>query len=100
MVVVVVVFPALQGFWGKVRRFILRLRCCCFFLSGDQLAHTTSTLYARIGPQWPSVPRRVVCELVSVKGSHTEREVIALNRRHTCNKGHNCHLACEYTQGT
>ena len=25
-----------------------------FFLSGDQLAHTNSTLYARIGPQWLS----------------------------------------------
>ena len=25
-----------------------------FFLSGDKLAHTSSTLYARIGPQWLS----------------------------------------------
>ena len=30
-----------------------------FFLSGDKLAYTNSTLYAKINPQWLSEPRRL-----------------------------------------
>ena len=30
-----------------------------FFFSGDQLAHTNCTLYARVGPQWLSGLRRM-----------------------------------------
>ena len=33
--------------------------CVFFFLSGDQLAHTNSTFYARISPQWLSESRRL-----------------------------------------
>ena len=77
LVTVVVASSLLGGFWGKARRF----PTCAFFffLTGDQLAHTNSTLYARIGPQWlserrrlwPSVSRRVACEPVSLIDSHS-----------------------------
>ena len=48
--------------------------CAFFFFSGDKLAHTNSTLYARISLQWlselrrlwPNVPRHVRFQI----GSH------------------------------
>ena len=66
-------FPSLQGFWENLRRFPTCVFVCLFFLSGDQLAHTNSTLYARISPQWlselgrlwPAVPLQVAGKLVS-----------------------------------
>ena len=58
-VVVVAFFLPLRGFWENVRPFIPRLRVFFFFfLSGDYLAHTNSTLHARISSQWLSELRR------------------------------------------
>ena len=48
------------AFWENVQPFIPRLR---FFVvvvgSGNQLAHTNSTLWTRISPQWLSELRRL-----------------------------------------
>ena len=67
-------FLHLQGFGGNVWRFIPHL-CFffSFFLSGDRLMHTNSTLCARISPKWlsemrrpwPNIPWQVACELFS-----------------------------------
>ena len=51
-----------------------------FIWSGDQLAHSNSTFYARIGLQWlsklrwlwPSILWWVACKLMSLIGSHTD----------------------------
>ena len=59
VVVVVVAFPCVRGFVENARHFIPRLRFFFFFLSGDKLAHTKSTLQARISPQWLSELRRL-----------------------------------------
>ena len=72
-----------------------------FFISGDQLAHTNSTLYARIGPQWfselrrlwPSVPRRVACELVSLRGFALCLQSVVSPLRHSWVRGV-CVLMC------
>ena len=57
-----------RGLWWKIRQIIPRqlhpiaflfLLILFFFLSGDKLAHTNSTLYARIGPRWLSELRRL-----------------------------------------
>ena len=68
-------FPHLQRFWETVWPLIPCLHFFFFFFgggSGDQLANTNSTLYARISPQWLSKLRQLwlnvpwqVCELVS-----------------------------------
>ena len=49
-----------------------------FIFNGDQLVHTNFTLCAMTSPQWlselgrlwPSVPGRIACELVFLRGSH------------------------------
>ena len=71
-----VFFSPLWGFWGKIWQFTPHLRFQKKFrgvLSGYQLVHTNSTLYARSGPQWfcelrclwPSVPWWVACAVCS-----------------------------------
>ena len=60
-------FPRLQWFGENVRLFIPSLRFILLLLSGNQLAHSNSTLQARISPRWlsqlrrlpPGVPRKV-----------------------------------------
>ena len=74
---VVVALSSLARFWGECPTihsppalFFL------FFLSGDRFEYASFTLSARESPQWlsgvrqlwASVPRRVVCELVSLIG--------------------------------
>ena len=82
MVVVVVVVVVVVDFFLACedlgRKFDHSFPASAFFsflflLSGNYLAHTNSTLYARISPQWlgelrrlwPNVSWVVVCELVS-----------------------------------
>ena len=38
---------------------IIIIMCVCVCVCGDYLAHTDSTLYARISPQWLSELRRL-----------------------------------------
>ena len=50
-------FPRVRGFGESIRQFI-PASAFFFFFSGDQVAHTNSTLKARISPQWLSDGRR------------------------------------------
>ena len=66
-------FPRMPGLWEECSTIHSPLVLFFFFLSGDSLSHTNSTLLGRISPQWlselrrlwPSVPWWVACELVS-----------------------------------
>ena len=72
-------FPHLWGLGENVQPFIAYLQFFVVVFGGDQFAHINSTLYAKIGQQWlsefrqlwPSVPSRIVHELVSLTGSLT-----------------------------
>ena len=75
--VVMVAVSSLARIWGESLAIrsppALSFFFFLFFKDGDQLAHTDSTLQARISLQWlserrllwRSVPRQVTCELVS-----------------------------------
>ena len=54
---VIKAFPSLQGVWGE--GLAIHSPPAPFFKVENKLAHTNSTLYARIGPQWLSEPRRL-----------------------------------------
>ena len=55
----VVAFSSRARVWGEYSTIHSRLRLFfSFFFSGDQVAHTNSTLKARISPQWLSDGRR------------------------------------------